>query len=88
MATSTAAASALPPAIPPATGIAFSMKIATSGARPTCSAINSAACQARLVSSVGSDSTPSPDISSDNTSALRTVISSSNDTAWKTVVSS
>jgi hypothetical protein len=66
----------------------FSIEIATSGARPTCSAINSAARHARLRWSVGSDSAPSPDISNDSMSALRTVTSSSNDTAWNTVVNS
>ncbi|SKU67178.1 Uncharacterised protein [Mycobacteroides abscessus subsp. abscessus] len=35
MATNTAAASADPPAIPPATGMSLLMKIETSGARPT-----------------------------------------------------
>ena len=88
MATSTAAASALPPAIPPATGIDLSMMISTSGARPTCSAISSAACQARLRLSAGSCSAPSPTVCKDSTSALRTVTSSTSDTAWKTVVSS
>ncbi|CPR13596.1 hypothetical protein BN971_04908 [Mycobacterium bohemicum DSM 44277] len=88
IATSTAAASALPPAMPPATGMDLSMRIETSGARPTCSAISSAARQARLRSSVGSLSAPSPTSSSDSTSALRTVTSSSSETAWNTVVSS
>lgn len=64
------------------------MLIATSGARPTYSAISSAACQARLRSSVGSTSEPSPPTRSDSTSASRTVTSSTNDTAWNTVVNS
>jgi hypothetical protein len=64
------------------------MEIATSGARPTWSAISSAARQARLRLSAGSASAPSPVVSSDSMSAFRTVISSSSDTAWKTVVSS
>ena len=89
IATSTAAASALPPAIPPATGMHFSTEIATSGARPTCSAMSSAACHARLRASAGaSQSLPSPVSSSDRTSASRTVISSNSETAWNTVVES
>ncbi|CKS65015.1 Uncharacterised protein [Mycobacterium tuberculosis] len=81
IATRTAAASALPPAMPPATGMDLSIMIETSGARPTCSAISSAACQARLRSSVGSWSAPSPTNSSESTSALRTVTSSTSETA-------
>ncbi len=50
------AASAEPPAIPPATGISLWMTTATGSSTPTCSARVRAARRARLLASVGTRS--------------------------------
>src|SRR5579875_1988069 len=85
-ATRAAAASAEPPAIPPATGIALRTVSATSAGTPVVSASSAAARQARLRSSVGSSG--APNTLSDRPCAGTAVTSSYRSTAAKTVVSS
>src|SRR5574340_767376 len=87
-ATSVAAASALPPAMPPATGMPLTMVISTSGARPASAASSVAACHTRLRSSVGTDRASSPRTRTDNSSAGTTRTSSPSESAWNTVLSS
>ena len=89
-ASSAPAASALPPAMPPAIGIALWMCRSTDGSRPERSASSTAARNARLLSSSGSTPSPSPDRVSvmPGASEGRATISSHSPTAWNTVASS
>jgi hypothetical protein len=87
-----AAASALPPARPAATGIRLLIRIASPGESwqpgPTAWASVVAARAARLVLSAGTLSAPSPVTTMLSVSAGATVTSSKSDSAWYTVTTS
>src|SRR4051812_44528861 len=89
--TSVAAASALPPAMPPDTGMPLRIRTRTLGSSaplPTRRDSSSTARQARVAPSVGTPDAPSPRTSTPGSSAIATVTSSVSDSDWKTVATS
>ncbi len=92
--TRAAAASALPPAMPPATGMVLRINTFTRFAarsRPTWSASATTARQARLSvlsTPAGTEAAPSPVTSTPGSSVAATTTSSVSDSAWNTVVRS
>src|SRR5215510_13741941 len=91
-ATRVAAALALPPASPAATGIRLMILIASPGASaapgPTTRSSAAAARAARLLASAGTSPAPSPVTTTLSRSAGATVTSSNRETAWNTVTRS